>query len=215
MWYLYLDESGDLGFDFVNKRPSKFFTIGILAIRGIENNRRLIKAIKKTISRKLNQKKARKRLLHELKGSSSIFSVKEYFYSQIKDLPFALFALTLNKKKVYEKLTRDKERVYNYVARLVLDQIRFENATKQVELIVDRSKGKWEIKEFNRYIENQLKARLNPNVILNIRHEDSTNYRGIQAADLFSWGVFRTYERKDFGWFNLFQKKVKFNEQYL
>ncbi len=27
MWNLYLDESGDLGFDFVNKKPSKFFTI--------------------------------------------------------------------------------------------------------------------------------------------------------------------------------------------
>lgn len=25
MWYLYLDESGDLGFDFVNSKPSKFF----------------------------------------------------------------------------------------------------------------------------------------------------------------------------------------------
>ena len=24
MWYLYLDESGDLGFDFVNKKPSRF-----------------------------------------------------------------------------------------------------------------------------------------------------------------------------------------------
>lgn len=30
MWYLYLDESGDLGFDFVNKKPSKFFTVSIL-----------------------------------------------------------------------------------------------------------------------------------------------------------------------------------------
>lgn len=27
MWLLYLDESGDLGFDFVNKRPSNHFTI--------------------------------------------------------------------------------------------------------------------------------------------------------------------------------------------
>ncbi len=34
MWYLYLDESGDLGFDFVNKKPSKFFTITILVIKG-------------------------------------------------------------------------------------------------------------------------------------------------------------------------------------
>lgn len=48
MLYLYLDESGDLGFDFVNKKPSKFFTVTILAIRGPENNRLLIKAVKKS-----------------------------------------------------------------------------------------------------------------------------------------------------------------------
>ncbi len=36
MLYLYLDESGDLGFDFINKKPSSFFTICVLAIRGHE-----------------------------------------------------------------------------------------------------------------------------------------------------------------------------------
>jgi len=40
MWFLYLDESGDLGFDFVNRKPSKFFTITILAIKGIDNEKR-------------------------------------------------------------------------------------------------------------------------------------------------------------------------------
>jgi len=44
MWYLYLDESGDLGFDFINKKPSKFFTVTILAIRG-QNNKQLLKAV--------------------------------------------------------------------------------------------------------------------------------------------------------------------------
>ncbi len=29
MLYLYLDESGDLGFDFVNKKPTKHFVISI------------------------------------------------------------------------------------------------------------------------------------------------------------------------------------------
>lgn len=65
MLYLYLDESGDLGFDFVNKKPSKFFTITILAIRGSQNNRLLIKAVKKTLVRKLNRKKS---IVAELKS---------------------------------------------------------------------------------------------------------------------------------------------------
>ena len=35
MLHLFLDESGDLGFDFVNKKPSKFFTITILVLTPI------------------------------------------------------------------------------------------------------------------------------------------------------------------------------------
>ena len=56
MWFLYLDESGDLGFDFVNKKPSRFFAVTILALRGQENNKALAKAVQKTLSRKLNQR---------------------------------------------------------------------------------------------------------------------------------------------------------------
>ena len=68
MWYLYLDESGDLGFDFVNKKPSRFFTVTILLVKGVENNRALINGIKKTINRKLNPRKRKRRIVRELKG---------------------------------------------------------------------------------------------------------------------------------------------------
>jgi len=80
MWYLYLDESGDLGFDFANKRPSNFFTVTILVVKGVENNRALIKAVKKTIERKLNPRKSRKRIVAELKGHVTTMAIKEYFF---------------------------------------------------------------------------------------------------------------------------------------
>lgn len=215
MWYLYLDESGDLGFDFVNKNPTDYFTVTILAVQGVDNNRRLINAVKHTIKRKLNPKHKRIRLAEELKGSSSTLEVKRYFFEQARKIPFTLFALTLNKRKVYERLTREKERVYNYIARKVLDKIRFENAKVKIDLIVDRSKGKKEIREFNQYVFNQLQARIAPNVPLNIEHRNSIVYKGLQAADLFCWGIFRTYEKNDHEWFSLFKEKIKFNEQFL
>jgi len=212
MWFLYLDESGDLGFDFVNKKPSKFFTVTILAMKGPLNNRLLTKAVKKTLKRKLNRKKA---TTEELKGARTIFEIKKYFYNQIKDLKFAIYALTLNKKRVYERLTRDKERVYNYISRLVLDKIPFEKAQVQVMLILDKSKSPKEIGDFNQYIFRQLKGRLDPKVPLDIKHENSRRYYGLQAVDLFSWGIFRKYEKKDTAWFDIFREKVAFEEQYL
>lgn len=212
MLYLYLDESGDLGFDFVNKKPSKFFTITILVIRGRENNRRLIKAVKKTLARKLNRTKP---VAGELKGARTVLEIKRYFYTQVKDLQFAVYSLTLNKKRVYERLTRNKERVYNYVARLVLDKIPFEKAHEQVILILDKSKSPKEIGEFNQYVLRQLTGRLDPKVPLDIKHEDSCRYHGLQAVDLFTWGIFRKYEKKDVTWFEVFREKMAYEEQYL
>lgn len=214
IWYLYLDESGDLGFDYINKKPSKYFTITILAIEGGSTHQKLKSSVTKTLSRKLNHKRS-KRTVSELKGTETTIEIKQYFFKLVKDIPFAVFAITLNKRKVFERLARDKERVYNYIARLVLDKIRLGNAKLQIELIVDKSKSQKQIKEFNQYIISQIKAKIDPSVPLNIRHENSKTQKGLQAADLFCWGIFRSYERKDNEWLEVFKNKVKYNDQYL
>lgn len=184
MLYLYLDESGDLGFDFFAKKLSRFFTVTILAIKGVENNRALIKAVKKTIRRKLYQKS-----FSELKGSHTSIKVKQYFNSLILSIPFAIYALTLNKKRIYSDLAQKKDRVYNFMARNVLDQIPFEKASTRIELIIDRSKNRREMGEFNEYIVSQLKGRIAPKVPLDIYHHTSHENLGLQAVDLFSWGI--------------------------
>lgn len=218
MWYLYLDESGDLGFDFVNKKPSKFFTVTILALSSFDANRKIIKAVRKTLARKLNAKNKRKRIVQELKGTETTLDIKKYFFGQVRDVKFGLYSLTLNKKRLFERLTKDKERVYNYVARLVIDKIPFEKANGiRIELILDKCKGKPEIEEFNSYIRNQLKARIEPNTPLDIYHWESHKNFGLQACDLFCWGFFQKYERKKLEWYEVFSKndKIKFDKLYL
>jgi hypothetical protein len=217
MWYLYLDESGDLGFDFVNKKPSKFFTITILALSSQSSNRQLIKTVELTLRRKLNGPNNRKRIVRELKATGTTLDVKKYFFKKAKGIRFGIYSITLNKKKVYERLTREKSRVYNYVARKVLDQIPFErNNGERVELILDRCMGKPEIEEFNSYIRRQLEGRLSPNIPLDIYHRLSHEHEGLQAADLFCWGIFQKYERNNTDWYDVFAKdKVRFDEQFL
>ena len=163
MWYLYLDESGDLGFDFVNKRPSKFFTVAVLATQNIGNNRKIQKAVKVVLRRKLNPSSKRKRIVEELKGERTTLEIKDYFFRQLKDTKFAIYAITLNKVRVYEELSQDKSRVYNFIARQVFDNIPFEKSVgKRIILTIDKSKGKKGIREFNRYIIDQLKGRISP-----------------------------------------------------
>ena len=209
MWYLYLDESGDLGFDFFAKKPSKFFTVTVLTVNGIENNKRLMSAVKRTIKRKLPHKQA------EMKGAKDSIKVKEYFYSQVSTIPFDIYSVTLNKRRVYDSLAKQKDRVYNFIARNVLDKIPVENATTRIEVIVDKSKSKTEIREFNEYLIRHIKGRIDPRIPLDIYHWTSHENMGIQAVDTFSWGIFRKYEKKDYKWFNIFKGKVRYDTIYL
>ena len=210
MWFLYLDESGDLGFDFFTRRPSHFFTVCILAVQGVEHNRRILSAVKKTIRRKLSRG-----VRPELKGAHTSLAVKRHFYKQVAGVLFDIYAMTLNKRRVYDELARRKDRVYNFIARQVLDRIPVEDATTRVQLIIDRSKSKREIADFNGYIARQLQGRLDPRVPLDMYHHRSTENLGLQAADLFSWGTFRKHERNDTTWFDLFKPKVRHDGRYL
>lgn len=216
MWYLYLDESGDLGFDFVNKRPSKFFTVSILAVSCQDANRKLLKAAKITLRRKLNPTKHQKRIVQELKGTGTTIDIKKYFYKKAKNIKFGIYSITLNKKRVYEKLTREKSRVYNYISRKVLDEIPFEkNSGDRVQLILDKSMAKPEIAEFNSYIRRALEGRLSPNIKIDIYHWLSHENFGLQISDLFCWGIFQKYERNNTEWLEVYHEKVRLDEQFL
>ena len=49
-----------------------------------------------------------------------------------------------------------------------------------------------------------------------MEHRLSHDYLGLQAVDLFAWGIFQKYERGDMDWFDVFASdKVTFDEQYL
>lgn len=104
MVYLYLDESGDLGFDFFAKKPSKYFTVTVMLVQGIENRKKIAKAVKRTLQNKFPKQKT------ELKGSKQSIEIKRYFYRHVESVSFEIYALTLNKRRVYDYLSQKKDR---------------------------------------------------------------------------------------------------------
>ena len=214
MLFLYLDESGDLGFDFVNKRPSTHFVITVLSVRGHQANRQLLKGVKRTITRKLNPPGHRRKIVEELKGTGTTLQIKAYFYEQVKNVDFKIYAIILDKRRSLSYLVDNKARVYNYISRLLLENVSLEEEAISVDLVIDRSKHKPEILAFNDYIRSQLEARISPRVPFRISHYDSRENGGLQAADMFSYGVFEGYERKRWDWFELFKGKVAFRTVY-
>lgn len=212
MLYLYLDESGDLGFDFVNKKPSVHFTIAVLAVKGHEQNRALGTAIKVTLWRSL--KKRRKDAMAELKGSGSESQVKRLFCRVADRTQFKIYAMTINKKLAWPYLAQDKERIYNYIARRVLDNVEFRDDCVRVILTIDKSKTAARIRQFNEYLIAHIKSRLDPLVPLEILHRSSQEVRQLQAVDLAAWGIFRKYERGDTEWLDILRGKIAYEELY-
>ncbi len=214
MWWLYLDESGDLGFDFVNSNPSNYFTVCIVATSHRHTNTAFRKAVKRTLKRKVNVGNC-SRIEAELKGAGTRLAVKQYAWNLVKKEMFGVYAITLNKRRVYDRLASDKDRVYNYIARLVIDQIPFEKAEGHVVMQVDKSKGRKQIGDFDSYIRRQLAGRIPPSCGLTLEHVDSTASPGVQWADLFGWGIFRKYESLDSSWYDEFKGKIQYEQQYL
>lgn len=216
MLYLFLDESGDLGFDFVQKKPSKYFVVTILYVKGEQNRRKIKLAVKRTL-KKLNSRKGKQRIVQELKGVDTTFNVKKYFYERVKNVEFGIYTIILNKRRVFQNLTFDKERLYNFISRLLFENVPVENSQTGLELILDKCKAKPEIKEFNDYVLSNLQARIDPKIPVYFNHLDSKVVPELQATDLFSWGMFRKYEKQDLQWYKIFfdDGKVQFEDIYL
>ena len=216
--YLYLDESGDLGFNFNEKKSSKKFVITILLCFNNESRKGLRKAVQRTIKNKIN-KNRRKRKILELKGTKTNINIKKYFLRNVKNNDWKVFSIILNKKRVDESLRnpRGKKKLYNFLSRVLIEELSplLRQTKKKVELIVDKSKNTAEMKDFNRYLENQLEAILPLNITLNIYHLKSAETYELQAVDLFCWGIFRKFEYNDLEWYKYFSAKVGCEIEYL
>lgn len=212
--FLFLDESGDLGFDW-SKKCSAHFTITILLCDDIKTVDAIKLAVKRTIRRKLNVKNKSKIL--ELKGTNSTAQVKKFFYQQMPKNGWCLYSVTLNKKRVYENLQSKagKKKLYNFLANHLLKKIPLDDlGNGSVQLIVDRCKNSAEMQDFNLYIENQLEAMLGLETKLYIHHQSSQENFALQAVDLFCWGIARKY-KGDVEWYSTFKNKIKYEELYL
>ena len=125
--------------------------------------------------------------------------------------------MVLNKIRVETHLQTKigKKKLYNFLARFLMEKLNLSNVQRNAELIVDRCKNKQEVRDFNQYLINQLEALLPLNTDLNILHLTSQESTGLQAVDLFSWGIFRKYENNDVEWYKVYGDKVRFETEYL
>ncbi|MHB8425487.1 MAG: DUF3800 domain-containing protein [Gammaproteobacteria bacterium] len=174
-------------------------------------------AVRRTLKNKLNRGKKGSRIVQELKGTGTTLEVKRYFYRHSPRDGWQIYTVAVNKERVHKHLQTKpgKQRLYNYISRFLLERVSLANARNAVTLVVDRSKNKDEIADFNQYLKNQLDALMPLDVPVNYYHEHSYENTGLQAVDLFCWGVFRKYEHGDLDWYREYSGKIAFETEYL
>jgi hypothetical protein len=159
---IYLDESGDLGFDWSKPKTSRYFVVTLLVCESIAITSHIKLAIRRTLKKKLNHNKNKRRIINELKGSATTFEVKKYFYQHVPNQGWHIYTLILSKEKVLPHLQTKigKKKLYNFLARFLLERVHFEPTLKTVNLVLDKCKNIEEIKDFNSYVQTQLEALL-------------------------------------------------------
>jgi len=209
MQFLYLDESGDLGFDFSKKRTSKFFVITILYIKSINDEKRIITNLKKIIKRKVNNKKKIK--ISELKDIKSL-ELKKYIFNKIKDLDFEIYSFSLNKKNLPNNIidicNYSKKFIYDLLSYKLLEEVVNNiNQDEQIEFIIDKSKNKKEILDFNKRISELFIG--NNHYFC---HKDSKESVILQLCDLCANAIFHKNENNN-NVFEFFEEKVVYDKK--
>ena len=212
--HIYLDESGDLGFEFNDGSPSSHFIITLLVCDCMESAKAIKKSVEKTIKNKIH---AKNHTVHELKGTRSSLSIKVYFFNNAaKNNSWKIYSIILDKKMLLKKLAApvDKHRIYNVLANHLLKQVDFSSAST-INLFVDRSKNRDGINEFDGMLRLTMDTILPLSVPFNISHIRSHESYGIQAVDLFCWGIYRKYVHCDEAWYDIFQYKIVYEQRFL
>ena len=210
MRYLYLDESGDLGLDLSKQNSSKYFSITLLSLPQEQVNKKFIYAVKKTLKRKLNKSKYKKRYIQEIKASSTTLDIKKYFYSQVQDLNWQLYSIVIDKQFYLRNIHDSNTSLYDWGVVQLLDCLplmKFKHDC--IDFYFDKSKKNKEISQFNEIVKKRLTKRFLSSPQIYFHHHCSQEVFGLQAADLFSWGLFQKYEKENLSWYSYFKSNIR------
>lgn len=203
MSYIFMDESGDLGFDFSKKGTSHYFLITFL----FSNNKRDIEKCVKKAHAGLRKKYKKVGVLHAYKDEPA---TKKRLLSLLAGKDCSIMTILLNKKKVYTNLQDEKPVLYNYVTNILLDRIfskKLLRGNEPIEIIASRKDtSRFLNMNFKSYLQNQLAK--NHNVAVKITIRTPAEEKALQAVDFASWAIFRKYESKDEEYYRIIKGRI-------
>ncbi|MBU0570106.1 DUF3800 domain-containing protein [Patescibacteria group bacterium] len=205
MAYIFMDESGDLGFDFRKKGTSKYFVVTFLFSATKRPIEKVVKKTFKSLPLKVQRKHAG--CLHAVKEKPK---TRFKLLGLLNEQDISIIAIYLNKRKVYTRLQDEKHVLYNYITNILLDRVYSKKLipTKgTIELLASqRETNKFLNTNFKQYLESQIKSNHKFRITVDIKPSHSD--KGLQAVDFACWAIFRKIEKNDGSYANIVKSKI-------
>ncbi len=195
---LYLDESGDLGFDFTKPGTSNHLTIAFITTTDPTGLKRAVRRVKQ---------KHGIQGTDELKGYDTDFAIRKELIVWIRRLTVEVHAITAYKPNVKQALRDDTNILYNYIAGLIL--VPYVSAQTAVSVVYDaRTIGVKSGFDIDHYLRYKVRFEEGKQTTIQTHHMNSKNSLAIQAADIVTHAIFRKYESGDARLANLIVPRV-------
>ncbi len=196
--HIYLDESGDLGF---NPNSSQHIVIALLITKTPLHIERCIK--------KIRQRKLKKKLkeLPEIKFNKSNDLIREKILTCIANESVEIAYIVLDKKHVNPIRHNHKQKIYNFIVGYLMCCLPYGN-TIHSKLIVDKRISNKVIRaDFDEYVKQNTAFKVD------ITHENSMYNQCLQATDFIVGAIFRKYESGDSRYFDIIKDRIKISQQ--
>lgn len=191
MKYIYLDESGNLGF---TERSGKFFIVAGLCVGEEKIVNRCIKNARTGLTKKYKK--------NELKFSNSSNANKRRVLKCVALRDVSLSYLALNKKYVPITLRENIPSLHTYMIGQLLNKILGNMSITRINVVIDKFLHDKKIDGFNEYMDNNI------SVEMDIQHVSSETNNGIQAVDFVAGAVHRKYRENDDTFYKLIEDKI-------
>lgn len=210
MAYIYMDESGDLGFDITKWRTSKFFVITFLITKDEKTPNIIMK-------KSFNWMKHKK-----IKIKWWVFHAFSHLESTIQkvlniaiEYDISIMTLVLDKRKVYSHTNSEKHVFYNIIVNKLLDAVINKNLVSDKDEIIHfiasrRETSKTLNEQFVNYLKNKHKDQ--PNIIFEIKTPHQS--KGLQLVDTISFSIYKKYENNNSDFYVIFEKKIKIEDGF-
>ncbi len=205
MLYLFLDESGDFGFNFKKHGSTQHFMISLV----LTDDRRGLEKIVKRVFRGFSkmERKSHGGVLHAYTETPQTRKkLLTLFHAHTRS---HIFVMCVDKRKVSVNLQNEKHTLYNFTVGVLLKRLYDTgvlSTNKKVCLIASRRETNKLLNEnFIAYLKKQVKKHSGD---MQITIQEPKEEKALQVTDMVSWAVFRKYEYRDDTYYSLLGNSI-------